>query len=97
MSGKQTSRNFIDMGSVQSQAQSYNPKMARKSSFGRNKNKKKGPQDKSESPPKRLDLDSQTRELPQIDDFDSDYEDDFIPDTEDIKKKAQQSIRESKK
>ena len=54
-----------------------------------------GPNQKSRSPPKRLDDDMPRKNSHQIEDFDSDYADDNIPDRKAIQKRAQDSVRGS--
>lgn len=85
------------MGSIQSQAQSMSMAKPKRSTLGMKKISTGDPRETSESPPKRLDVDSQVNAPQQIDDFDSDYEDDFIPDTTEIKKRANESFRDSRK
>ena len=67
----------LDMGSIQSQAQSMSMAKPKRSTLGMKKISTGDPRETSESPPKRLDVDSQVNAPQQIDDFDSDYEDDF--------------------
>ena len=84
------------MGSIQSQAQSLStikPKKFKGSNFKKGNSSLK---DKSKSPPKRLDIETPVKQQP-IDDFDSDYGDDNIPDTTEIQRKALESVRGSRK